>query len=275
MFAFPLAVPARATARIRRHRGFTLIELLVAVSIIAVLISLLLPALRHARETARAQQCTRNFRQLGMLAHTWAADHNGRLIGYGEMRTISGPLVADWFIQYNLFLLGSQHLDWPLRRHIYAPSPPALARGTIFCTNIIDQNISAFPRYYSYNRYAMGGWAGGGVPAGEHLGAPGGPEPGYMNWNRLGARLSIWRHSSEQVLMREVEVGSDRMTHMNWDVQEMMGFDGRPWVAGQGEFAFRHHGTGNYLYLDGHVARERPGSQINEAWQYNPEAKRR
>lgn len=58
-----------------RRRGFTLIELLVVVAIIALLVSILLPALGKARDQAKAVVCATNLRQLGVLAYTYIAEY--------------------------------------------------------------------------------------------------------------------------------------------------------------------------------------------------------
>ncbi len=64
--------------RTKRSEAFTLVELLVVISIIAVLMAILMPSLRRAREQARIVVCQTNLRQIGQAMHMYAPDYNDK-----------------------------------------------------------------------------------------------------------------------------------------------------------------------------------------------------
>ncbi len=81
------------------RKAFTLIELLVVVSIIALLISILLPALRAARENALAIQCMSNQRQMANSVNAYAIDYVDLLPPFRSNQTT--PYSTDpYFFQY-------------------------------------------------------------------------------------------------------------------------------------------------------------------------------
>ncbi len=103
-------MPHRSEPRrigIVRH-GFTLIELLVVISIIALLIGILLPALGSARATARNASCLVNQRSLGVSWTAYAVDHKGNnLPSFQNTRT--GP--GDSGPGYNWAITIQDYLD--------------------------------------------------------------------------------------------------------------------------------------------------------------------
>ncbi len=70
--------------RVRRPRGFTLIELLVVVSIIALLISILLPSMRSAREQGRQIKCQANMRQINNALFAYIVDYDALPVFYSK-----------------------------------------------------------------------------------------------------------------------------------------------------------------------------------------------
>ena len=58
-----------------RRRGFTVLEVLVCIAVIGVLLSLVVPAVQNARESARSADCKNRLRQIGLASHNFHAAH--------------------------------------------------------------------------------------------------------------------------------------------------------------------------------------------------------
>jgi len=73
-----------------RRRGFTLIELLVVIAIIALLMSILAPALSRAKQQAKDTVCKSNLHQWGIIWSMWFADNEGKFMSGNEWVELLG-----------------------------------------------------------------------------------------------------------------------------------------------------------------------------------------
>jgi len=88
----------------RRHCGFTLTELLVVISIIAVLASLLLPAVGMVQDMSRQMTCANNLRQITMAWIGYAQDNDGLVMPHQLPSTMWTAEHPDWGIWYGTLL---------------------------------------------------------------------------------------------------------------------------------------------------------------------------
>lgn len=262
------------------REAFTLIELLVVVSILALLVAALVPALQRARDLARRATCSANYRALGQAGHGFAAAHGGRGPGGAANSNSSiawqDILNTEWFRQTLIMRLGQ--------------TP---RKGRLCCPSAKNWGGNDWTRQYMWNRDATGGpnWESSGYPPEGPYGKAG--DVKFMSYYYgqtytllyycLGAVLADFPRPAEQFLCLESYYGND-VAWAIWPYEpgcrvslpNIVDTTIPPYVdknTGQ-IFSFRHvlprdtslyqmQASANFLFVDGHVEILYPTAKLN------------
>src|SRR5262245_19212694 len=119
-----------------RRPAFTFVELIFVLTIIAILITLLLPAVQSAREAARRAQCANNPMQLGIGMGSYASTHSvlppGVVNDTGPIENLPRGYHHSWVVQLLPFI-GCQNMysAFDLKRSVYDAANDTVASLTI------------------------------------------------------------------------------------------------------------------------------------------------
>jgi prepilin-type N-terminal cleavage/methylation domain-containing protein len=165
-----------------KRRGFTLVELLVVIGIIAILISLLLPALRRARAQANKISCLSNLHQIGVYLQMYQSQFNGKLPIYSlaQMAWYNYFMYSPAFKGYTgLGLLGPPNI---------LPKPGSEGGRVFYCP--VAKTIYT-TNDFNYMDPANPGWSNPWYPV------PNSPTAGYTNRITYSIRPEYWSAHGE------------------------------------------------------------------------------
>ncbi len=224
-------------------------ELLVVVSIIALLIAILLPSLRKAREQAKRVVCANHLHQLVLAHQLYAYDHDGRFVPNVTATAKAGPSTP-WFYSdrdggvFARYWYGRASAEEPLLECPSDRQPYPLEKNTI-----------AIPGHLSVTSYALNGWTvtdpnrPGGVEARWGVGCH--PMSRIRQPAQTMFMAEIWRFHS--IMDRETVDTGDWNAHYNEHPGDSPLLKQRYPGNLEWDDRERHGGLLNFVYVDAHV----------------------